>query len=167
MPITTTPAAIFKKLHQIAPAIVFNVAHTLDPHFRWDGDGPDPREDGYEAYDVDVTARAVVDGKMREGRNSLGGTYDRPGKYDPDIGGYLPQMLEEAVDELRNSGRLPAPLAKQAESARKYLKDVMRVRYDEQRRQHRSGDVRTRKAGRSSRGSKRSSRRPKRSSRRR
>lgn len=45
MPIRTTPNAIFKKLKKIAPDIGFNVEWEEDPHFEWDGDGPDPQEE--------------------------------------------------------------------------------------------------------------------------
>ncbi len=133
---STTPSAIFKRLKQIAPSIHFDVKYELDPSFVWDGDGPDPRDEGYDAYDVDVSASAVVDGHMVHGIESLGGTYDRPGKHDPDIGGYLPQMLEEAVMDLRKK-RLPASLAKEAKEAQAFLKTTLKTRYSQQRRRKR------------------------------
>lgn len=158
MPIKTTPAAIFKSLNQIAPAIAFDVKFQPDPSFRWDGDGPDPRDDGYEPYDVAVSARTVVGGELREGIEWMGGHYEKPKDARPgrttDLGGYLPQMLEEAVADLTKQGRMPASVGMQANKARKYLKEVMRVRYEEQKR---SGNMRTRRPSR--RSSRRSSRR--------
>lgn len=135
---STTPEAIFAELKKIAPNIVFSVRREEDPNYRWDGDGPDPAEEGYVAYDVDVTARAIVNGEDIEGRNSLGGTYNKPDEFDQDISGYLPQMLEEAAKELlmqlRDVVGLEEPIDRQAMAAGKYLREVMRLRYEEQRR---------------------------------
>jgi hypothetical protein len=125
---STTPAAIFKKLAQIAPSIHFDVKYDRDPHFRWDGDGPDLREEGFEAYDVTVSAHTIVGGSSRVGTQYLSGHYDIPGRHDRDLGGYLPQMLEEAVDELRKK-RLPEPVATQARNAQEYLRQVFKTRY--------------------------------------
>ena len=127
----TTPASIFASLKKVAPHISFSVERTEDPSFRWDGDGPDPTEEGYIAYDVDVYAKAIEDGDLVEGRASMGGHYDQPDKFDRDIGGYLPQMLEEAVEELKEL--VSAPNRVQAIAAAKYLKEVMHARHEEQR----------------------------------
>src|SRR3990167_1328629 len=126
----STPSAIFAQLKKIAPNISFKVSRSPDHNFRWDGDGPDPAEDGYVAYDVDVYARTIIDGEVVEGRQSLGGSYDKPGEFDSDIHGYLPQMLEEAATEL--AGELKgdaAPLLRQLAEAKKYLKQVLSSRY--------------------------------------
>lgn len=87
--------SLLDTLAKIAPAITFNVAREYDPHFRWDGDGPDPVEEGYLPHDVTVYATAG----NREGIASMVGHYQKPGEVD-DLGGYLPQMLEEAVNAL-------------------------------------------------------------------
>jgi hypothetical protein len=123
---STVAAVILANLKKIAPDISFKTTWTPDPNFRWDGDGPDPAEEGYQAYDVDVFARAIVNGEIVEGRNSLGGSYSTPGEHDPDIHGYLPQMLEEATAELQSQVR--GDLAKQAKAARQYLTQAMRIR---------------------------------------
>jgi hypothetical protein len=91
---------LLEKLKKIAPAIVFEVAHTRDPDFRWDGDGPDPVDDGFDAYDVDFSAKTIQFGELIEGVASLGGVYERPGEIDPDVGGYLTQKLQEAAEDL-------------------------------------------------------------------
>lgn len=119
-------------LKSVAPSIAFSVSWEIDPYFRWDGDGPDPREEGYEPHNVDVYARAVVGGEVIEGRASLGGVYEKPGEFDPDIHGYLPQMLKETVDEISKEFR--GRLLSEAKAAKKYLKDAMRARYEAQRR---------------------------------
>jgi len=126
----TTPASIFSRLKKVAPNIAFSVAYTEDPNYRWDGDGPDPAEEGYVAYDVDVYARAIEDGEIVEGQASMGGTYEIPGEFDPDIGGYLPQMLAEAIDELKSEVR--GPLREQAFAADKFLEEVSRAISEQQ-----------------------------------
>src|SRR5262245_24213466 len=98
---STSASAILANLKKLCPNISFKTTWTPDPSFRWDGDGPDPVEEGYQAYDVDVYATVIVRGDTTEGRQSLGGSYSQPGHHDPDIHGYLPQMLEEALNDLR------------------------------------------------------------------
>jgi hypothetical protein len=126
------PREVFSKLGQLAPSISFDVEWDEDPYFPWDGDGPDPADEGMVAHDVIVYARAIVAGRMIEGERSLGGVYELPGKRDPEIHGYLYQMLEEAVEELAHqsgpavSGPVPRGLKQQAARAQRYLQEVMR-----------------------------------------
>jgi len=118
-------------LAKAAPHIAFSVSYVEDPNFVWDGDGPDPREEGYAPYDVTVTAHTIINGVSFEGNNYLGGTYEKwgprghgPENPEPDIGGYLPQMIDEALDDLKaNVARawkeLPAWLTKEVRAAQK------------------------------------------------
>lgn len=130
-----SPAAIFEKLKRISPNISFSVEHTEDPNYVWDGDGSDPVDEGYVAYDVDVYARAIEGGETVEGQDSLGGVYEIPGEIDKDIGGYLPQMLEEAIIELMGHLRVQVSDTLQAQgmAALNYLKEVTHARHEEQR----------------------------------
>lgn len=140
MPIRTTPNAIFKKLGKLAPDIEVSVDWTEDSGFVWDGEGPDPREEGYVVYDVEVSARATVDGDERTTREFLGGVYDLPGAEDPDIHGYLPQMLHQVLNDLLESDVHPGPrewsprpitpIFQQAMAGREYLREVMQVRHE-------------------------------------
>lgn len=144
MAIRTTPRAIFEKLKKLAPLIAFSVEWIEDPYWVWDYGDPDPRERGYVAHDVDVIARAIIDGEEREGKKNLGGVYEKPGERDSDIHGYLPQMLEEAVvdlvgEDLKVSPRewSPRPInefLRQARAVVEYLKEVLHVRYEAERR---------------------------------
>jgi hypothetical protein len=120
---------ILEDLKKLAPSVSFSVEHTHDPNFRWNGDGPDPEDEGFQAYDVDVYARAM-DGETIEGRASLGGTYEKEGEFDSDIGGYLPQMLEEAARELMKQASGDAQ--KQLNDAIPFLKRIMRERWEKQ-----------------------------------
>jgi len=85
------------------PDVVIEVTRERDEYFRWDGDGPDPEEEGFEAYDVDVTARCIRNGEMVEGRDSLGGSYYKPDEALGEVHGYLPQMIDEALEELNKT----------------------------------------------------------------
>lgn len=120
-----TAEKIFSDLKRVAPLIAFNTEWEEDPSFVWDGDGPDPAEDGYVAYDVDVYARAVVDGVLAEGRDSLGGSYTMPDKKDRMVSGYLPDMISRAADEL--AGMTSGAIKKQAEAASKFANQVGRL----------------------------------------
>lgn len=89
-----------RKLAVERPDVAFRVERDLDETFVWDGDGPDPVEDGYYPYDVTVTAFTIRNGEVIEGTSTLGGSYYG---YDEEIGevhGYLPQMVDEALAEL-------------------------------------------------------------------
>jgi hypothetical protein len=127
------PSRIFQKLRKLAPSIAFDVEHTHDPNFVWDGDGPDPSEENYLPYDVDVYARTIENGEILEGQRSMGGVYEIPEKIDLGIGGYLPQMLKEAIDELGTQVK-EGQVLEQVTAARQYLKEFMRIRYESQAR---------------------------------
>jgi len=96
----TTPEGILSGLRKIAPHVVVQVGWEEDPSFTWDGDGPDPAEEGYVAHDVTVSAQAIVDGRTAEGNAYLGGVYEKPRTRDPAIHGYFPQMADEAFSDL-------------------------------------------------------------------
>ena len=96
-----TPKGILSALRRIAPDVLIETRWEVDPYFIWDGDGPDPVEQGYEPYDVDVSAIVVTEeNETILGHDTLGGGYERPGVGDPNIHGYFPQMLHTALDEL-------------------------------------------------------------------
>ena len=82
------------------PDIAVTVTRKADSYFSWDGDGDDPRNEGFEPCDVYVKAFAIKSGTLLEGSACLGGSYYRPDEFTGDIHGYLPQMLEEAIEEL-------------------------------------------------------------------
>ena len=122
-----------QQLKAIAPSVVFQVKHTKDPNCIWDGDKSfDPDEEGFEAYDVDVKANAIVAGEFVTGTASLGGTWEKPDEIDPYIGGYLPQMLQEAAEELLENETLPKELRGQLENAVKFLCEHMKHRHAKQ-----------------------------------
>ena len=127
-----SPDKMLAGLKKIAPQIAITTERQEDPNFVWDGDGKDPSEDGYVAYDVDVFARAIVDGETVEGRASLGGVYEQPGEEDADIGGYFAQMVDEALDEL--IAEVDGQIKKQAQDAKKFMKGVMSQNYAASRR---------------------------------
>ena len=121
---------LFVQLRKAAPSIIFNSLYIPDDNYVWEGDGPDPREEGYETFNVDVGAKAIVNGVMIEGHDYLGGVYGKHGEFDPEIDGYLGQMVDSALDNLKRkileSGDLPAALAKQIT----FAKIESRERYD-------------------------------------
>ncbi len=122
------PRVIKNTLKKIAPSIAFVVKWIPDNNFVWDGDGPDPADEGYMAYDVDVSAMAVINGERLWGVNSLGGVYTKPDEQDPDIGGYLIQMLDEALADLQLK-KLSATLRAETRAARKLLDEEAESRY--------------------------------------
>ena len=92
---------IIAELATLAPLVHISTTWEEDPYFIWDGDAPDPSADGYLAHNVTVTAMRIEWGALREAESHLGGSYSQyRGPHCPDIHGYFPQMVEEALDEL-------------------------------------------------------------------
>jgi len=93
---------IIAQLARLAPHVHIATEWQEDHYFAWDGDGPDPTTYGYYPHDVTVTAMKIDRGKLLEAESCLGGSYSEPGgPHCPDCHGYFPQMVEEALEELR------------------------------------------------------------------
>ncbi|MCP4643085.1 MAG: hypothetical protein GY851_21745 [bacterium] len=92
---------LITEMARARPLVHIVVEWEEDPNHVWDGDGSDPVEDGEIAHDVTVVAQTIMFGRMIEGVSGLGGSYSpRGGPHCPDIHGYFPQMLHEAVAAL-------------------------------------------------------------------
>lgn len=78
----------------------------------------DPND--WQAWQSEVRASAIVNGETVSGSAYLGGTWekygDNPAKSNPEISGYLPQMIEEALRELRGQ-MLPGSTFNEIEAA--------------------------------------------------
>jgi len=99
--IMKTYTEIKEELARTRPNIAIKTTWEEDPYFSWDGDGPDPRDEGFSPYNVTVTAMTIKNGKILEGISCLGGCYNKYGEpFDPDIYGYGTQMIEESLSEL-------------------------------------------------------------------
>jgi hypothetical protein len=61
-------------------------------------------DDEWQAWQSEVKASAIVCGKLVSGSAYLGATWERvgdhPSRSNPEISGYLPQMIEEALHDL-------------------------------------------------------------------
>ena len=134
--ITAIPAEIFDRLAQFAPSVSFTVSRDIDHGFVWDGDGEDPCKNGFDAYNVTVTARVIVGRQIVEGRNSLGGSYFLPDEPTGEIHGYLLQMLagaaEDLCDTLSQRGLYCGERLEQLANVRCYVRQAMRAAYDAQ-----------------------------------
>jgi hypothetical protein len=78
---------------------------------------------------------AILDGELKVGSDYLGGCYGEWDSADAEIGGYLNQMLEEALDELLKL--IPAtvpvsPLLRQYLDAKNAISERSKRQYDEQ-----------------------------------
>ncbi len=96
-----TPKGILNGLRRVAPYLSVDVTWEPDYGEVWDGDGPDPREEGMVAHTVRVAVEIEDDeGEKFEGDDYLGGVWGVPGEEDPDVHGYFPGMLQQALQEL-------------------------------------------------------------------
>lgn len=134
---TNIPEPLAAALKRLAPSVIFSVSAEIDPCYRWDGDGPDPVENGFDAYDITVKALTIDCGTIREGEAYLGGSYFEPDEPTGEIHGYLLQMLEEAAEELQKELarwiNKSVFVNEQLAAVRSHLKAAMQTAYDEQR----------------------------------
>ena len=122
---------LLKQLSARFPSIAFSASRQIDDYYRWDGDGDAPED--MSAYDVTVSASAVICGNLTTCETHVGGSYYEDNEPIGDIHGYLPQMAEESVSQLADKAKDCAPFIRaEALSASKWLKGEIRRRYDEQ-----------------------------------
>ena len=117
------------ELQKLAPSVCFDVSWSHDEDARWPKDCGERGD--YMPYNTDVTAKAIVEGEEIEGGACMGGTWELPDAIDPEIGGFLPQMLEEAAADLMRF-EMPMELERQVSAARLFLKAVLRKRWEDQ-----------------------------------
>lgn len=90
--------ALLGQWREQRPDVALNVSRQLEEDQDcWDEDGPHPGDEGLAAYLVTVTARRIKDGRLYEGHAYLGETWMRPDEPIGTAGGYLPQLIVEAV----------------------------------------------------------------------
>jgi hypothetical protein len=70
-----------------------------------DGFAPE-EDDGWQAWQSEICATAILESEEIEGSAYLGGTFekagDNPAESNPEISGYENQMTQEALEELRD-----------------------------------------------------------------
>jgi len=120
-----THAEILALAASLAPSIAIETIweHDDDASFTEHGmtepggcfHGEEP--DDWQAWQSEVKVTAIVGGKLITGSDYLGGTWHKYGEdpqaVNPDISGYFPQMLSEALLELTREiqhGPCPFPL---------------------------------------------------------
>lgn len=96
---------IYDELKEIAPHVAFSTCREIDTDHDWDGDGPDPTEDGYDNYFVTITACIIYNGEYLRGYDSIL-LYMKPEEEITDVNGYLHEMLRNAVQDLLNLGEI-------------------------------------------------------------
>ena len=130
--------AIFARLKVLAPGIAFTMSRKQDPHpRRWNGGGNDPRRSGFVCCDVMVKAQMIVEGEKVKGMASLGDSYYKPDEpVINDMHGYLPQKLEEAIEELQTQIEDEEAL-KQIAAVLNFLHDEIHERYEKEQRDRR------------------------------
>jgi hypothetical protein len=129
-----------KTLAAIAPSVSVQTLWAPDPDagtISQNCDGFTRKDDNdWQAWQSEVRATTIIDGKEVTGSAHLGGTFERavdlPEYSNPAISGYEPQMTEEALTELRV--QIPAGNAcrSQIVAALGYLEKFMHEAYEAQ-----------------------------------
>lgn len=106
---TFKAADLLATLAQIAPSVsiqtIWEHDNDIHPDIHKDCDGMDDEDpDDWQAWQSEVKATAICNGEEVSGSAYLGGTWekwdDMPAESNPEISGYLPQMIIEALEEL-------------------------------------------------------------------
>lgn len=133
------PSNLLAALRRAAPSISIETIwrHDTDIHsdIRKDCDGfENENPNDWQAWRSEVRASAIVEGSLESGSSHLGGTWekasDNPAVSNPDISGYLPQMIEEALRELRPAFRITR--RNECDSAIYVCRKELEARYAEQ-----------------------------------
>lgn len=119
-----------RKLRDVAPDLAVTVHFEEDYGFQWDGDGPDPVEEGFTCYDVEVRASIIFQGEIVSRSEYMGGHYAKGGDLDTDLSGYFPQMAHDAVCEMIEL--VGFNRSRELQLAEQVLSGEMTARYQEQ-----------------------------------
>ena len=105
---TKSKSDLLAKLAKVAPSISIRIiwehdCDMIDIRKHCCGfDDEDP--DDWQAWQSEVQAVAIIDGAEVSGSDYLGGTWekacDHPSQSNPEISGYLPGMIGEALRDL-------------------------------------------------------------------
>ena len=120
---------LYAELRILAPSVAFSCHAEEDRYYTWDGYGEEPAD--MTAHNIEIRAEAVHAGRLVSGTAHLGGHYLGWGEQPGDVGGYLPQLIEEAAEELKEAAGDPDTIA-QLDAVCAFLKGEMRARYDAQ-----------------------------------
>lgn len=118
---TFKPADLIAELAKVAPSIAIETTWEKDTDARWDMDPSCGDPDDFTAWQSEVRASAIVNGQLVSGSAYLGGTWikygESPAKVNPEISGYLPQMIDEALQDLLVAGSFTEPEIAQINAA--------------------------------------------------
>ena len=89
-----------QKLKAEFPEIYIYTVWQHDPFYEWDGEGPDPQDEGYLPHSVTVCAEKILNGEKLIGFAYLGGCYKREDEENEDIDGYFEDLAREAITNL-------------------------------------------------------------------
>lgn len=108
--------AVLDELRAIAPSFFFET--------RWEVDEGHSGPEGQRLHDVTVTVSGIEMGRLYYGLSSMGSLYLKPEDVDLDINGNLPQMVEDALEDLPWE-EFPNPVVAQLRKASQYIHSVI------------------------------------------
>jgi hypothetical protein len=95
------------ELADLVPNLAFRFKWSLDTEAEWDVVG-DLDKDDYQAWQVDVSANVTAFGDLVSRHSYLCGSWyeigHHPSQVDPNIGGYAPQLMLDALEQLKATG---------------------------------------------------------------
>lgn len=116
---------LLARLAAVAPSVAIETIWEHDADARWDMAPECGDPDEFTAWQSEARASGVIGGAVVSGSDYLGGTWEKyeehPAKSNPEISGYLPQMIAEAVKELGKQVPTCHPIQKEINAAMRVL----------------------------------------------
>lgn len=117
--------AVIKELKVIAPSFCFEA--------QWDRDESYCDAQGCYLHDVVVTVYGISKGDLYFGASRIASIHAKPEDEDPDIHGNLPQMVEDALEDIPWES-FPNSVQAELKKASKYIHSVIVRRGERQQR---------------------------------
>jgi hypothetical protein len=99
-----TKKEIISLLERSTPFVSIETIWEHDDDCKWGIESDELDEDDFQAWQSEVRATLIDQGKMYSGSGYLGGTWikygESPEQHDPDIGGFFQQKCVEALEDL-------------------------------------------------------------------
>lgn len=89
-----------EKLKTEFPEIYIFTLWQHDPFYEWNGDGPNPQDEGCLPHNITVCAVKISNGEKLTGFAYLGGCYKLPDEENEEVDGYFEALAREAISNL-------------------------------------------------------------------
>jgi hypothetical protein len=134
--------ALLTEIEKLAPSLVVVTYWELDEEYKWEPalTAQGLEEEDFCAWEVEVRITGIAEGRFHTGSGWLSGCLLEwgvsPSTGDPEVGGYFPQLLREALEDLLQwHARLPLDTREQMAALLNYVNKYMHEEWEAQQKQ--------------------------------